>query len=218
MTKEKNYFEELKEIISSQNFDNDVKDFEQVLNYLKTNDIRSLVIIGVSYIEGLLKDIMIESFSKNKRVDFFEKIKFSYSFSFGIEYLYAKSAITEEIYIVLNNLRKLRNIYAHHAILKENETKEVSGRINNIEKIISKGWGSSATKEFDKIGSDELVWVFVAIENLGLGLIALKYHTIPEANMVTLAYKPGVPHLSVAWHSNITSEGIMDCYRNKFRN
>ena len=136
------------------------------------------ILIATSYLEELVSEAFRESFELNRYDNFENNVKTSLTFSFKIEFLFAKGLIDDKTLKALNHLRKIRNLLAHQSVLEQSHEQSINSHIQNIQAICDNGI-SFRPETIQGVTDSRLTVLIPVIENLCFAFIGTTHFINP---------------------------------------
>lgn len=166
---------------------------ENVLMELLNQNTRSLIIIANAFVEELLKNCFYSTMTEKGR----KKYNSTNQLNFLINILFAQDYLSEDIFTILDNLRNIRNDFAHKSLLNNGLENRISNWKSEVLEILNNRWLSRFVEKFPKDMPEEQKQFFIIYENLIYGLALLNNFIIPEQKLVRLQFVEGEKYLKV---------------------
>ena len=190
---------------------------EKLFDDLKNRDTRSMVLIGAAYIEELCKECLVSTFTSTSAKNFMNIHGTAITFSFTSNFLHAQDYISEEILALITQLRKIRNDFAHNAVLSETHQKSIDSRFQEINKIMNGRILTRFSEAVNKM-SPEQKTCFVLIEMLCYSLINLSMWIIPDTKLAKITLRKDYPFMNVyIWIDNFNPSTTLHKFELKFQ-
>jgi len=151
----------------------------------------------------------------NKREGFNKANGVNITFSFTSQFLNANNYISDDIYNLIYNLRKIRNIYSHNAIIQNEDVASIKSRKKTITDILANRWVTSNYNDL-KTMKEENAFYYILIENLTYSLIALNFWIIPNYHLATVQFIQAETQIKVTTHVGNFNEYLFSLFSQKF--
>ncbi|MGE6218950.1 hypothetical protein ACQKCH_03905 [Nubsella zeaxanthinifaciens] len=159
---------------------------EKVFTRLLQNDFEVSALVATSYLEELIKE-SFNSFNDLDSTGGYKRFKMSTTHGFRIAYLYSRGYIDKKTHDVLNNLRDIRNVVAHQAVLEAVDRSIVKEHLNRIKNICDNGL-LYRPNIYDNIKDEELKFLVMVTENLSLAFLQLNQYINPFKKIAKIFY------------------------------
>lgn len=192
------------------------EDYNEIIKDLFSKDYRSIIIIGSAYLEDILKSSLIETYYKKRRKKVLDKIEREMTFSFTNTSLYGQGYYSKEIYDLIENIRKIRNIYAHNPKIKQNELQKIKSHQSNLKKALDKGWFTRHQEEIEKLTDLDKKILIIIFENLIINIISLQMWIIPTQKLCSLELIDKFPYAKCIINLGEITRHTLNHFENKF--
>ena len=187
-----------------------------ILNELATQNTRSLVILGCAYLEELCKECVLATMTKEGKKEYIKRHNRELTFSFASTFLYAQNYISLEIFQILNQIRDIRNKYAHEPVIDENLMKSIKSKTESLRDSLKNRWLTLDTKRILKLSDSDDQLYFIVFENLFIGFLALELFISPYDKIVKLKFIPNQTNLKIHINASLINENTLKNFKIKF--
>ena len=187
-----------------------------ILEELSIQNKRSLIILGCAYIEELCKDCFYEKMTIKGRKEFKKRHSRELTFSSSTTFLYAQNYFSEEIFLLIDYIRDIRNKYAHLAIIEDKHRDSIKDRNKKLRDLLSGRWVTRDPERIKKLSDVDDQLYYIVFENLIYGLMALEMFIIPNQKLARLQFIKDESHLRVSINVGEINEYSESYFANKF--
>lgn len=169
---------------------------DELFNDLKKRDLRSMILIGSSYIEELCKECFLSTLTEGSRSKFADTFNTNITFSFASNILYAQDFISKDVISLIDLLRKVRNDLAHNAVLTADHRKSIDSRIEKLKELTNGRLFTRFEEDVKKMDLQQAT-CFMLIEQLCYSLISLSMWILPTQRLAKMIYQNEYPFMRV---------------------